>query len=197
MNQDFRSKPRRRGAALEAAIIDAAIAELRDVGYAAMTIDSIAKRAGAGKVSIYRRWPNRFELALAAAYAAAGDVQLPPEPSTMRQDLLAIFRFLAAQADDVGGAALRGIVAEAINEADADRVARLSRGNGLRNMSLVVQRARDRGEPVRDNITPLQLMAAPSVLQNYFLTRGNPDEEVLVSVVDDIAIPLLSYHDPE
>ncbi|MFV0254292.1 MAG: TetR/AcrR family transcriptional regulator [Beutenbergiaceae bacterium] len=191
MNDDFRSRPRRRGAALEAAIIDATIAELREVGYAAMTIDAIAKRAGAGKVSIYRRWPNRFELALAAAYASAGNVDLPAEPSTMREDLLAIFRFLAAQADDVGGAALRGIVAEALNEADADRVARLSRGNGQRNMALVVARARERGEPVKDTITELQLMAAPSVLQSHFLTRGTPDEQFLVAVVDEVAIPLL------
>ncbi|MFV0405469.1 MAG: TetR/AcrR family transcriptional regulator [Propioniciclava sp.] len=192
MSGDFRSRPRRRGQALESAIIEAAIAELRAVGYSAMTFDAVARRAGAGKVSIYRRWPNRFELALAAAYQAAGSPELPPEPSTLRTDLLVCFRFMAEQSTDVAGAVLRGIVAEALSDDDAARVAQISRGHGRQAMVQILERARQRGEPINAEITPTQLLTPPSLLQNHILTRGQPDEAFLVAVVDEVALPLLT-----
>src|ERR1700753_2086384 len=55
---------RRRGAALEDAILSAAYAELTDVGYTAFTVEGVAARARTGKASIYRRWPSKQELVL-------------------------------------------------------------------------------------------------------------------------------------
>lgn len=40
----------------------AALAELADTGYAAMTIESVAARAGAGKSTIYRHWSGKAAL---------------------------------------------------------------------------------------------------------------------------------------
>src|SRR5580658_8726409 len=59
-------KTRRRGAALEHALLDAAWAELQDVGYAALTIEAVADRAGTSRAVLYRRWRNRPELVIAA-----------------------------------------------------------------------------------------------------------------------------------
>ena len=65
-----------RGAALlrqqvTAAIESAALAELAEVGYARMSMEAVAKRAGVGKAAIYRRWPSKQHLviALVSAYA--------------------------------------------------------------------------------------------------------------------------------
>ena len=57
---------RRRGAALEAALLDAAWAELQDVGYARLTMEGVADRASTSRAVIYRRWPSRHELVIAA-----------------------------------------------------------------------------------------------------------------------------------
>ena len=57
---------RRRGATLEEAILDAAWAELIDHGYAEMTLEAVAKRAGTSRPVLYRRWPSRTKLATAA-----------------------------------------------------------------------------------------------------------------------------------
>ena len=60
-----------------AAIESAAFAELAEVGYARMSMDAVAKRAGVGKAAIYRRWPSKQQMviALVSAYATrAADV---------------------------------------------------------------------------------------------------------------------------
>jgi len=57
---------RRRGAELDRAILRAALDELAEAGYPGLTMDRVAKRAGTNKNAIYRRWPNRAALGLAA-----------------------------------------------------------------------------------------------------------------------------------
>ena len=66
---------RKRGAALEDAILEAAYAELSEVGYSAFSVEGVAARARTGKASIYRRWPTKQESSWTrcapAAHAAA------------------------------------------------------------------------------------------------------------------------------
>ena len=57
---------RRRGDVLERALLDAAWAELEDSGYDDLTIDAVAQRAGTSRAVLYRRWPNKQDLMLAA-----------------------------------------------------------------------------------------------------------------------------------
>src|SRR5882757_6165421 len=71
MADDPRKQPtagpvRRRGAVLEEAILRAAVDELTESGYPGLTMDRVAKRAGTNKNAIYRRWPNRLALGVAA-----------------------------------------------------------------------------------------------------------------------------------
>lgn len=145
---DHRGRPRRRGAALEEAILAAVIDELREVGFAAMTMESVAARAGAGKMSLYRRWPGRAELAADAAYRLIAAPTVPPEPSTLREDLLAVLAHMAEQMAGPAGEALRGIVSESLGGNDAPMVVHLSKGNGVLMMLDLVGRAVARGEPI-------------------------------------------------
>src|ERR671937_754114 len=55
-------RTRRRGAALEAAILDATWTELAAVGYERLSMEGVAARAGTSKAVLYRRWPNRADL---------------------------------------------------------------------------------------------------------------------------------------
>ena len=83
---------RRRGAALEDAILRAAAEELRESGYAGMTMDRVAQRAGTNKNAIYRRWPARAALGV-AAYRHLADAELQvPDTGTLRGDALALLR---------------------------------------------------------------------------------------------------------
>ncbi|HVA74768.1 MAG TPA: TetR/AcrR family transcriptional regulator [Acidimicrobiales bacterium] len=54
--------PRPRSAGVDASIAAAAIDLLREVGYAKLTMGEVAKRAGVGKDSLYRRWSSKAAL---------------------------------------------------------------------------------------------------------------------------------------
>jgi len=57
---------RRRGSALDDALLDAAWAELQEAGYAGLTMEGVAQRAGTSRPVLARRWPNRPQLVIAA-----------------------------------------------------------------------------------------------------------------------------------
>src|SRR5437879_1266577 len=57
-----RSRPPGRGPKVRAAVLAATLDELEETGYAGLTIDSIARRAGVHKTTVYRRWPDRESL---------------------------------------------------------------------------------------------------------------------------------------
>src|SRR5690348_13523627 len=61
-SDEFRRRSRRRGRALEESIFEAALAELSEYGFAGMSLERVAERAGTGKSAIYRRWGDKLEL---------------------------------------------------------------------------------------------------------------------------------------
>ena len=74
-------------------ILDAALEILFDKGYAGLTIDGVAAQTGVGRPTIYRRWPSKPALVIAALSQSVG---LSPTPDTgrLRDDLLAFQRQL-------------------------------------------------------------------------------------------------------
>jgi AcrR family transcriptional regulator len=95
---------RRRGSKLEAAILQAAWDELTEDGYAAFTMERVAVRAKTSRAVLYRRWPNRPELVVAAlahhAQLAPMDV---PDTGTLRDDLLALLRRMSEGVGEAAG----------------------------------------------------------------------------------------------
>jgi AcrR family transcriptional regulator len=68
------------------AIIDATLDVLAEVGYASLTIDAVAKRAGSNRVLIYRVWDSKVLLVRDALFGLAANLTLPDTGST-REDL--------------------------------------------------------------------------------------------------------------
>lgn len=87
-----RSPGRPRDAQADQAIRDAALRLLGDVGYEAMTVEAVADRAGVGKATIYRRWPNKQELVLAAIDALYEQGIEVPDTGDVRSDLVELIR---------------------------------------------------------------------------------------------------------
>jgi AcrR family transcriptional regulator len=83
----------------EQAIIEATLDLFAEQGFEGVCVELVAARAGVGKATIYRRWPNKEELLL----AALGSLKSPlPEPKgvSVRDDLLAMVEVMCADKAD-------------------------------------------------------------------------------------------------
>lgn len=198
MGTDHRKLPRRRGDVLNAAIFRATLDELTEVGYAKLTMERIAERAGTGKASLYRRWPSRMELALDAVRHMVPDPASPPDTGTLRGDVLALLRNTAVVMDGPAGEAMRGLLSEALRErARLAELRRSSQGTGRTAMREVAHRAVDRGEIHPNAVTAHRLDVAHAMLRQYFLVNGAPiPDRVIVEIVDEVVIPLFTGGGP-
>ncbi len=189
-----RSRPRRRGEVLYAAIFDATLAELAEAGYSRLAIERIAARAGASKASVYRRWPSRAELVVAALQHQSRPPESAPDTGSLRADVLAILRRAATLLDGAFGAAVRGLMAETLT--DPDRTAALrpamftARDQIMRE---VLDRAAARGDIRPEAVTPQLIGLAPALVDHHFLIHGAPiPDDVLTAIVDNVLLPLLT-----
>jgi AcrR family transcriptional regulator len=95
------------------AILDAANELLEERGFVDLTIDEVALRAGAGKATIYRRWPTKGMLAFEAFSADFLSRQALPDTGSLRGDLLAALRgWIRTVKGTVTGRTLVGLIAE-------------------------------------------------------------------------------------
>jgi AcrR family transcriptional regulator len=74
-------RPRNRQ--IDAAVLDATIAALDRAGYGRLTLEEVARQAGTTKPAIYRRWPSRQRLVLAALGQRLGDRRAPDTGCTL------------------------------------------------------------------------------------------------------------------
>jgi AcrR family transcriptional regulator len=101
-----------RGPEREHAILDAVLALLAEVGYERMSVDAVAARARASKATIYRRWPGKPAMVKAALDRLdTGRLPPPPDTGSLRGDLLAVMRALAALATPEHVALTAGLAA--------------------------------------------------------------------------------------
>ncbi|WP_426977566.1 TetR/AcrR family transcriptional regulator [Pseudarthrobacter sp. O4] len=196
-HEDHRKHPRRRGAALNAAIFDAALAEIAEAGYGALTMDRVAERARASKASLYRRWPGRVRLVMDAVYhALPGETPLP-DTGSLRDDLLAVMHQTARQLDGPAGLALRGLLGETLqNPAVGAEVREYSRGNSTEIIRELVNRAIARGECDPAVATDRRIETGPALLRQRFIFTDEPiSDQYLEEIVDQVLLPLFGIAD--
>ena len=97
--ETYRRPGRPRSEQAEQAIIEATLDLFAEQGFEGVCVEAVAARAGVGKATIYRRWPNKEELLL----AALGSMKSPfPEPmgASVRDDLLAMLTVMCEDKAD-------------------------------------------------------------------------------------------------
>lgn len=83
----------------EQAIIDATIEAIGECGIDGVRCEDVAARAGVGKATLYRRWPGKEDL-LIAAFAAMRRPLPEPRGESAREDLIRLLAVVAADTDD-------------------------------------------------------------------------------------------------
>lgn len=186
---------RRRDDAREEAILDAAYSLLAEVGYDRLTMDGVAARARASKATIYRRWPGKAELVVDAMHRQSTRIHTP-DLGSLREELLAEFRQVAAMAAGTDGRVLCGVAWAAQGDPDlAATFKRAMEAKDTSDLDTVIDRAKARGEITRGSATLLEEVIGPMALLQFL--KGEPlDEAFVVHLVDDVALPLLGAEPP-
>jgi AcrR family transcriptional regulator len=189
-------RQRRRGEELEAALLDAAWDELLEVGFAKLTMESVAARARTGVAVLYRRWPRKDDLAFAAIaqYAKAHPAQMP-DTGSLRGDMLALLRNINDTRNSytvVMTAVFAGLQASS-GLTPAEVRARILGNRPPRNE--LFQRAHQRGEVNLDK-TPPAVLAMPFDLMRHdlLMTLKPIPPERIVAIVDDLFLPLVAAY---
>lgn len=183
---------RRRGEVLEAAIVDAVWAELAESGYAGLTVSAVAERARTSKAVLYRRWPGRAGLVMAALSHHAPSTEDVPDTGSLRGDLLALLRAIAAGVSARSIDALWGLLTESARDPELARLVRAQLTELQRSGPVVAvfDRAVARGEVDAGRVTSRLLRLAPDLLRSELLLYGEITDAALVEIVDDVVLPL-------
>src|SRR5690348_16443209 len=81
---------------LTEAIRDAVLEELAAHGYGRLSIEGVARRAGVGKTTIYRRWSSKLQMVIDVVSAVAVQGMAPPDTGSLRGDLRAMLTVASA-----------------------------------------------------------------------------------------------------
>lgn len=192
-SQDHRKAPRRRGEALHAAIFEATIAELLEVGYAQLTMEGVANRASASKGSLYRRWSSRAELVADAVHHANPDPLQMSDTGNVRDDVLSFLEAFARVLNGASGEAVRGLMAETLRDRELLAVIR-TRFIEPAHIQLMeaLRRGVVRGDVRPAALTPLVASVAPALLRQYITLHDAPiPQSALVDIVDQVVMPLV------
>jgi len=134
-----------RSARVVARVLETTLDVLGRDGFARLRVEDVASRAGVNKTTIYRRWPTRAELVVAALTTLAGPPQAV-ETGRLEPDLLALFMSATTlKATPAGRGVVGALIAER-GDPEVDRVCRELREMHRRPARRLLARARDRGE---------------------------------------------------
>ncbi|MEU6477816.1 TetR/AcrR family transcriptional regulator [Streptomyces sp. NPDC047017] len=189
------ASPRRRGAVLERAILDAALDQLGTVGWKGLTMEGVAAGAQTGKAAVYRRWPTKEDLVADALQTGLPPVGGVPDRGSVREDLLALCLRAREAMFSRPGTALQAVV----HECDATQVERF---HGvifdavveptIRLLREVVTRGIRRGEVRPDAANGYVFDAIPAMMmyRSKMCTSEWTDQD-LEEMIDQLMMPLL------
>lgn len=170
------TEPGRRGRprdeAIDAGIREAALAELEDRGFVAVTMEGVAQRAGIAKTTLYRRWSNTTELCIDAMRTLFHAPEPPPDGPGVEQVRWLVQRARRTWSNARYAAIMRRIAADGsthpdLYEAARDRLV----GPSIELMSTALQRCVAEGaiRPDVDLNLARRMMTAPIIAAAFTL----------------------------
>src|SRR6516225_2699934 len=180
----------------EAELLAVTLRLLQEHGYDGLTVDAVACAARASKATVYRRWPSKAELVLAAFIEGIRQVAVPPDTGTLRGDLLRVGELICQQGQQHAGT-IRAVLVEVSRSPALNDVLQhqfIEQRKAMLNH--ILQQAVDRGEidqaAINDELWDL--------LPHYLIFRSiipgrPPTRQTVQALVDDVIIPSLTRCD--
>ena len=181
-------RPGGRSSRVRAQAISATLAELAERGYAALSLERIARRAGVNPTSLYRRWGNRERLVLEAMLEQVAANVSVPDTGSLREDLLELARTAATNSARPEVAAMaRAVAAQAPHDTELAAATEAFWAQRLALDGAIVERAIARGEvaPTTDPTQVIEAVIGPIHLR-LLLTRQPIDNAFLERTIDTV-----------
>ena len=165
---------------------------LQQHGYDRLTVDAVAATARASKATMYRRWPSKAELVVAAFIESIRAVAVPPDTGTLRGDLLRLGELLRQEALNQASTIRAVLVEVSRNPALKDAMQHQFLEQRKAFIHHILKQAVDRGEidaTIRDELCDL--------LPGYLIFRSvmagpTPTSHTVRVLVDEVVIPSLT-----
>ena len=167
---------------------------LAERGYEAVTFEEVARRAGASKPTLYRRWRSKRDMVVAALKAGPARRDDPDDIDTgsLRGDLLALCQRLNRTLCSTDGQTALLLLQAGIDDRElGEEIERSAGPTGARLPTSVVTAAIRRGE-LPDGVDPFPFEeVAGAVLLVRRLTGLDTGNAYLAALVDSVLVPAL------
>ncbi|NGO80535.1 TetR/AcrR family transcriptional regulator [Streptomyces sp. YC504] len=187
--------PRRRGAVLERAILDAALEQLSKVGWNGLTMEGVAAGAQTGKAAVYRRWPSKEDLVADALESGMPPLSPAPDTGSVREDLLTLCLAMRDAMYSRPGFALRAVLHECDGSV-AERFQAVIFGRVMQPAIEAIREVLSRGVR-RNEVRPAAVNdhvceAIPAMMMYRAKVYGSewPPAEI-ARMIDDLIVPLV------
>jgi AcrR family transcriptional regulator len=167
-------RPGGRSARVKTAVLASVLEELIESGYAGLTIERVAARAGVHKATVYRRWPDKEDLVADALLAQTGQTVPMPDTGSVRDDLrLLAYAVIANITSAQGEGLVRTLVSDAARVPAIAGAARIFWTERFSLAAALVRRGIERGElpPHVDPDFLIESLIAPLYLRLLVTTQ--------------------------
>ena len=177
----------------EAELLAVTLRLLQEHGYDGLTVDAVACAARASKATVYRRWPSKAELVLAAFIEGIRQVAVPPNTGTLRGDLLRLGEHICQDGPQLASTIRAVLVEVSRNPALAEVMQHQFLDQRKALIQHILQLAVDRGEITEAAITDELWDLLPGYLIFRSIIPGQPPTRRTVqTLVDDFILPGLT-----
>ncbi len=129
------------------AVVDATLELLAEVGYGALTIDSVAQRAGSNRVLVYRVWDSKVALVRDVLFGTAAELVVPDTGSVVEDLRSYVAQHVARMSHPAYVRGVPGLTIELLSDPELSRdTHRRFIAPSEEGFATIFERADDRGE---------------------------------------------------
>jgi len=174
----------------EIELLEVTLQLLQENGYDRLTVDAVAATARASKATVYRRWPSKAELVLAAFTEGIRQVAVPPETGTLRGDLVRLGELVCEQIGRQAGT-LRAVLVEVSRNPALNEVMQHQFVDQRKSLMLeILGQAAQRGEIEAAAVDEDLWDVLPGYLIFRSLVSGRaPTAGTVANLVDNVILP--------